>query len=82
MSRQNSLEQKRARRARKLLRKELPNFIDLVIWLKQRERMSTGMALKIIHSGWIHSDSHQLKVRFVPAALRDSLEVRPPKDEK
>lgn len=82
MSRRNSLEQKRARRARKLLRKELPNFIDLVIWLKQRERMSTGMALKIIHSGWIHSESHQLKVRYVPATLRDTIEIRPPKEAK
>lgn len=82
MSRRNSLENKRARRARKALRQELPAFIDLVVWLKQRDHMTTSMAERIIANGWIHSESHELRVRRVPAALRGTIEVRPPKGEK
>lgn len=79
MSRRNSLEEKRKRRARKLLRQTPTAYIDLVQWIRLREPMTESKALAIIKGGWIRSESHTLTDRYVPVEYRKTLEVRPPK---
>lgn len=78
MSRKNSLEAKKARRTKKLFRKELPAYIDLVDWIKIRQPMSTQLAMRIINLGWLKSDSHTLTDRYVPASLRGNIELHVP----
>lgn len=54
---------KRARRVRKLLRKELPAYIDLIHWLKVRRYAgTTGEAERLILAGRVRSESHKLGI--------------------
>lgn len=54
---------KRARGVRKLLRKELPAYIDLIHWLKVRGyAQTTGQAEKLILGGRVRSESHKLGI--------------------
>lgn len=54
---------KRAARVRKLLRNELPAYIDLIDWLKVRRYASTtGEAEKMILDGRVRSESHKLGI--------------------
>lgn len=88
MSRRNSLEAKKARRTRKLLRAPLPAYIDLIEYIKMRVNVTTTVAERIILAGVLRVDSHKIGVehtpqgkrlrRFVPADLRDRIVVVPP----
>ena len=80
------LNKKAAHRVRKLLRSELPAYIDLIQWLKDRGYAdTTGQAEKIILAGRVRSGSHKLGMveeserkrvyRRVPAKLRGSIHV-------
>lgn len=61
MSARNTLEAKRARRTRKLFRKELPAFLDLTAWLQDRGYAQTGGgARKLMIDGKIRVDSHTI----------------------
>lgn len=88
MSQRNSPEAKRARRARRTLRKGvLPAYIDLIDWVKIRSNLSTRRAVGVILAGSLKVDSHiigvkeigpaKMKVldRYVPADLRGRIEV-------
>ena len=57
------LNKKAARRVRKLLRSELPAYIDLIQWLKDRGyAQTTGQAEKLILAGRVRSESHKLGI--------------------
>jgi hypothetical protein len=54
---------KRANKLRKVLRAELPAYIDLVEYLKTRgHAQTTGEAEKIILAGRVRSESHKLGI--------------------
>lgn len=57
------INKKRAARVRKLLRKELPAYLDLIQWLKDRRyAQTTGQAEKMILDGRVRSESHKLGI--------------------
>lgn len=57
------INKKRAARVRKMLRKELPAFIDLIQWLRVRGYAQTaGQAEKLILDGRVRSESHTLGI--------------------
>lgn len=93
MSARNTLEAKRARRARKNFRKVLPAFLDLTDWLKDHGHAQTsGEASRLMVAGKVKADSHTIgrvvvagprgkEVTIpdphVPADLRDRIQVIP-----
>jgi hypothetical protein len=57
------INKKRANQVRKMLRRELPAYIDLVQWLKDRRyAQTTGQAEKMILDGRVRSESHKLGI--------------------
>ena len=82
MANRNRTDAKAQRRARNSVVKPLPAYIDLVQWIKDRQRVSTGLAMKIISAGALKVDSHPLTERYVPAEFRDRITVvEPPKND-
>jgi hypothetical protein len=88
VSARNTLEAKRARRARRTLTKgRLPAYIDLVAWIQLRSNVTKAQARSIILAGCLRVDSHKLGyetingVKFlrqhVPAHLNTKIEVHP-----
>lgn len=57
------LNKKRAARVRKMLRRDIPAFIDLIEWLKVRGyAQTTGQAERLILDGKVKSESHKLGI--------------------
>lgn len=65
MSRRNTLEAKRLRRALKTMREKPPRYLSLFDYLRIRQSMSRGKAEKIIMAGCIKVDSHVVGVRVI-----------------
>jgi hypothetical protein len=89
MSARNTLEAKRARRARRTLTKGvLPAYINLIEWVKLRSGLSTRQAQNVLLHGSLRVDSHPvgyveengkkfLKV-LIPAEMRDRIQIVEP----
>lgn len=89
MSRRNSLEEKKRRRAAKLFRATPPAWIDLEEYVMVRAKCSRATAKKVILSGAIRIDSHPIGFKLtkndgkeyapmIPAKHRDALTVVAP----
>lgn len=65
MSRRNTLEAKRLRKALKTMRNKPPRYLSLYEFIRTRQSMSRGKAEKIIMAGCIKVDSHVIGVRMV-----------------
>lgn len=89
MSRRNSLEEKKRRRAAKLFRATPPAWIDLEEYVMIRAKCSRDVAKKVILSGAIRVDSHPVGFKrvkgdrkeyapMIPAKHRDALNVVTP----
>lgn len=73
MSKRNSLESKRERKALRALRVSPPGYIDLVEWIRMRSNVTRSTARAILASGAIHSDSHvvgQLQLKSKDGQVR------------
>lgn len=89
MSARNTLEAKRARRARRTLKKgRLDCYVDLVHWVKMRSSLTTHTAIRVILAGALKVDSHTIGVkehqgvkffeRCVPADVAARIEIVTP----
>lgn len=75
MSRRNTLEAKRERRALRALKKgKVETHIDLIEWVRMRARMSRTRAQSVILAGSLTVDSHPIGFIEVKG-LREPLKI-------
>lgn len=85
MSIKNSLENKKRRRVAKSITIGLPAYINLIEYVKDRTRCTTGTATAVLLSGAIKVDSHTVGYKTVggkkvlqpllPAEMRDRIMI-------
>lgn len=77
LSNRNNLTEKKIRRLQRALRKNRgERMLDMVRWLEDHGHADTaGQARKLLASGRVRSESHEIKYRVVPAVLRSLLVV-------
>lgn len=78
MSAKNRRDNKKIRKLERVLRKgRLPARLDLVHWLEDHGHANTtGQALSLIYDGRVVSESHTLRMRYVPASIRPTLKLK------
>lgn len=79
MSARNTLEAKRGRRNRKLFRRELPAYLNLIDWLQDhRYAQTAGGARTLIRNKRVKSESHVVGLVKATNARGDQLEFVQP----
>jgi len=83
VSRRNTLEAKRARRARKLLRTPLPAVYDVVNWLRLQKNISHVTARAVINYGAVKTrGGNTIRDPYINPNLIGELVIRPPKNDE